>query len=66
MSTSLNTSETKELLTPEYMEKINQLKKRVRYEYIRICRSRKRKKAAEAKVIHLITFVCQARKHLCV
>lgn len=36
-------------VTPEYMDRITSLKRRVRYEYIRICRSRKRKKAEEAK-----------------
>lgn len=44
-------------VTPEYMDRINSLKRRVRYEYIRICRSRKRKKAEEAKVCVMLCFV---------
>ena len=36
--------------SPEYLNQIQQFKKRIRYEYLRLCRSRKMKKAQEAKV----------------
>lgn len=35
--------------SPKTMSRINQMKKRLRYEYIRICRTRRQKKAKEAK-----------------
>lgn len=35
--------------SPEYLSQILQFKKRIRYEYLRLCRSRKLKKAQEAK-----------------
>ena len=36
--------------SPEYLSQVQQFKKRIRYEYLKLCRSRKMKKAQEAKV----------------